>query len=177
MLRSTASVIGRDEDSGDGKQVPGKIMFIVPLVCISTVNHDPSASFREDVLQDVVSNARKSVAVHDHNFGDQASEYMFQKGTKPFPLEVDPRRDVADDRVVRVRLLEVMDLAFEISLLFGAADSGVDVRALVRTGVLSNERIDTIEAVHSLSAREPDVLEASGLGPGSKGAGGYAILR
>jgi hypothetical protein len=96
------------------------------------VNHDPSASFREDEVQEVVAESCKPVAVHDHNFRDHAGECAFQKGTQPLPLEVDTGGDVFDEDVVRVRLrlLEVGDLAVEVGTLLGTADAGVDVTAL-----------------------------------------------
>lgn len=46
------------------------------------------------------------------------------------PLEVDTRGDVLDEEMLRVRLLEVCDLAVEVRALLGTADTGVDVAAL-----------------------------------------------
>lgn len=64
--------------------------------------------------------------MHDDNFRDQASEDSFQKGMQSPPLEVDSRSNVLDELMERVRFPEVLDLAFEVIVLFSSADSGVD---------------------------------------------------
>lgn len=118
-----------NEERGDGEEVIGEIVVCVGSF-IATVNHDPSASFREDEVHDVVAKSCKPVAVHDHNLRDHARECAFQKGTQPLPLEVDAGRDIFDDDVCRVRFFEVTDLPVEIWSLFCATDSGIDVSML-----------------------------------------------
>ena len=115
-----------DEECGDGKQV---VCEVAPPFgsFITTVNHEPNASFREDELQEVITESCKPVAVHDHNLSDHASECAFQKGTQPLSLEVDTRGDVLDEDILRVRLLKICDLAVEVWALLGTADTGVDV--------------------------------------------------
>ena len=95
------------------------------------MNHDPSASFCEDEVQELESESSKPVAVQDHNLRDQTSECSFQKGTQAGPFEVDPGCDVLDEHVSRVRFFEIGDLAVEVGSLLGAADPRVDVGALV----------------------------------------------
>jgi hypothetical protein len=56
----------RDKEGGDSEEVIGEIT-LVRGAFISTVNHDPRASFREDEVQEVEAKSRKPVAVHDHN--------------------------------------------------------------------------------------------------------------
>jgi hypothetical protein len=69
--------------------------------------------------------------VQDHNLGDQTFECSFQKGAQAGPFEVDPRCDVLDEHVSRVRFFEIGDLAVEVGSLLGAADPRVDESALV----------------------------------------------
>ncbi len=52
-----------DKESRDREEV----VCEVALVFITTVNHDPSASFCEDEVQELETESRKPVAVQDHN--------------------------------------------------------------------------------------------------------------
>ena len=168
----------RDKESGDGEEVVGEVA-LVSGTFIATVNHDPSASFREDEVQEVEAETRKPVAVHDHNLRDQAGECSFQKGAQTRPLEVDAGGDVLDEGVSRVRFLEVDDLAVEVGALLGAADPCVDVSAFAGvTGlvVVSEELRDASDAVEPLAARGTEVGESSGGRPAAKGGGGETIL-
>jgi len=119
-----------DKEGRDGEEVVCEVA-LVRGTFIATVNHDPSASFCEDEVQELESESSKSVAVQDHNLRDQTSECSLQKGTQAGPFEVDPRCDVLDEHVARVRFFEIGDLAVEVGSLLGAADPRVDVGALV----------------------------------------------
>jgi hypothetical protein len=58
--------MGSNEEGGDGEEVVCKVVFVAGAF-IFTVNHEPSANFREDELQEVLSKSRKPVSVQDHN--------------------------------------------------------------------------------------------------------------
>ncbi len=167
--------MGRNEDGGDREEVTGEVAFVV-VVFMSTVNHEFRASLCEDELQELASNARKSVAVG--NFRDHALEDAFQKGLQTFTVEVDAASDVPDDDgVSRVRFLEVVNLALEeVATLFGAADAGVDVRAFVTSGVLSEQILDPVNVVSPFASGESEVIEASGGRPGTERSRGDSIL-
>ena len=124
-----------------------------------TVNHEFRANFREDKLQDVASKSCEPVSMG--NLRDHPVEDLFQNGLQTFSFEVNTGSNVFDDDVVRVRFLEVFNLAFEISTLLGAADSGVDVISLCSV-LLPKKTLDSIDIVHSFAARESDVLQNSG---------------
>ena len=162
--------MGRNEDGGDREEVTGEVAFVV--VFMSTVNHEFRASLCEDELQELASNARKSVAVG--NFRDHALEDAFQKGLQTFTVEVDAASDVPDDGVSRVRFLEVVNLALEVATLF--ADAGVDVRAFVTSGVLSEQILDPVNVVSPFASGESEVIEASGGRPGTERSRGDSIL-
>lgn len=141
--------MGRDKVGGDSEEIFGEI---VRPVIILTVNHELCASFCEDKLQEVDANSCKSVAVHDHNLCDQSCEYAFQKGLQAMAIEVDSGADVLEELVSRVRFLEVLDLAFEVSALLVTADPCVYIGTLPGR-LLSEETQDTIDAIHSLASR------------------------
>lgn len=66
-----------------------------------------------------------------HNFFDISADRSFQNGpqSRSFPVvfgETPIGADVVDELVVRVRFLEVFDLAFEVTSLVVTADSGID---------------------------------------------------
>ena len=55
-----------NEEGGDCEQVVGEVALSFCSL-IATVNHEPSASFFEEELQEVIAESCKPVAVHDHN--------------------------------------------------------------------------------------------------------------
>lgn len=157
-----------NEEGCDREQVVSEVALSFGSL-IATVNHEPSASFLEDELQEVVAESCKPVAVQDHNLRDHAGECSFQKGTQPFPLEVDPGADVFDEDVSRVRLLEVLGLAVEVGTLLGTTDAGVDVPSLGCVGCGDpEESCDTVCVVEAFTSWGADVFEVSGGRPAAK---------
>jgi hypothetical protein len=55
----------RDKDCSDCEQVVGEVVMVS---FITTENHEFRASLVEDKLQQVGTNSRKPVSMHDHNF-------------------------------------------------------------------------------------------------------------
>ena len=167
-----------DEEGCDGKEVVCEVTLRFNSF-IPTVNHEPNASFREDELKEVVTESCKSVAVYDHNLRDHAIECAFQKGAQPDPLEVDTRGDVLDKDVLRVRFLEVGNLAVEVGALLGTTDTSVDVAPLgCVVGIGDSEQSsDTIDAIESLTSGGTNVFESSGGRPTAKCGCGDAIDR
>jgi hypothetical protein len=100
---------------------------------------------------------------------------LFQKGLHAAPLEVDPRSDVFDEDVFRVRFLEVCALAVKVGSLLCTTDSCVDVTTLGRL-VSSEESKDTIEAIQALTSWCTYMFETSGGRPVSKCARGEVIF-
>lgn len=71
--------------------------------------------------------------------------------------------------MLRVRLLEVCDLAVEVRALLGAADTGVDVAALGCFGSENSEQsIDTTDVIESLASWGAEMIEPSGGRPAAK---------
>lgn len=81
-----------------------------------------------------------------------------------------------DELVVGVGSLEVIDLPLEISLLMGAADSGVDDASSLGLGLGSlssgimggEDPVELLAGVEPLATWEPDHSELSVICPGSK---------
>lgn len=174
VLGRTASVMQRDEQCGDREQVVGEVVLVVAIVAL-TVNHEFNASFLKDEFQELASNSRESVSVHNGNFRDHSSEHVFQKGLQAFSMKIDPGTDIVDDFKSRVRFLEFLDLTFEISSLLDAADSCVNVRLFIG-GLLTEHREHSVDVVHPFSSGQSDVIEASGGRPCTQGSGRNAIL-
>lgn len=113
------------KDCSEGKQVFCKVALF--LTFLLTVNHEFCVCFFEEPSQNLGSDSRKSVFVHDHNFPDISFVDEVQKGTQAESLEVDARGDVFDDSEVLallvgrvlflVSLLKVLDLSLEIVFL------------------------------------------------------------
>ena len=55
-----------DKESRDGEEVVGEVALVRGSF-ITTVNHDPSASFRQDEVQELGTKSSKPAAVQDHN--------------------------------------------------------------------------------------------------------------
>ncbi len=115
-----------DKEGCDGEEVVSEIA-LVRGVFIATVNHDPSASFKEAELQHFECKSSNPVALLDHILRDQTGECSFQKGMQSWPFKVDAGSDVFNENLPRVRFLEIGDSAVEISSLFCATKSGVNV--------------------------------------------------
>lgn len=105
--------MGCDKDCSDCEQVVGEVVMVS---FITTENHEFRASLVEDKLQQVGTNSRKPVSMHDHNFRDHSGEDAFQKGLQPPSLEVDPGGDVFKEDVFRGRFLQVFNLALKVCL-------------------------------------------------------------
>lgn len=171
----TASVMRGNNAGGDGEQIGGEVGLVFEL-CVRTENHEFSASFLKQELQQLESDSRKPISAHDHNLGDHSFEDVFQKGAQTLSVEVDAGADVSADDVVRERFLEVRDLAVEVCVLLGATNSGVDVGVLGRTWLLSEESKHGVLVVHPLPSMEFEELDVSGGRPVPKGGGTDAIL-
>ena len=113
------------KDCRDGEEVVRELSGVRGIF-ILTVNHEFDQSLCEDQLRELGCVSAESVFVHDHNLSDQSLHNCVQKGEQSFAFEVEARPDVFDDGVVREGRLRVLDLPFEVRLLVGAADSGVD---------------------------------------------------
>jgi hypothetical protein len=140
-------------------------------VFASTVYHELDSFLPEEELQEVKGEARKPVAVHDHNLRDAAPVDAVQKGTQAGPLEVDPGGDVGEEAVSRVRLLELVDLALEVTPLLGGGDAGVDdATGFGDRGVFDAEPGAHVgDVVEAFPARRPQIRDESMVCPGSKG--------
>ena len=94
------------------------IRFSFFVVFTLTVNHEPDAKLFKDPVQELLSNSRKSVAVHDNNFSDHSFVDEFQKGLEYFAIEVNTRPNVCEDPVVLwVGCDEIVPLTSQIFLL------------------------------------------------------------
>ena len=61
----------------DGKEVVGELLGAQDW--LSTLNHEPSARFLEEELQELEAVATQSVFVPNHNFCDHSAVDSFQK--------------------------------------------------------------------------------------------------
>ena len=89
-------------------------------------NHDLALAGTEDALDELKCDAGKAVAMEDHNLADAASDGALQKGDEPTPVEVDAGRNVFNDVIAGVALLEEGTLASEVFLLILGGDPAVD---------------------------------------------------
>jgi len=90
------------------------------------MNDEPDLILAEDPFQEFQSESAKPVSICDDNLLDSAAADAFQKGQQSGSLPVEAGGDIFDDLVVRVRLLEILDLSLEVRFLVLRRDSGVD---------------------------------------------------
>lgn len=145
---------------GDCEEVGRKILDGVVRALTLAVNHEFAVFETKEETDEVDSDPRKAVLVHDDNFSDST---LFQQAAEPFALEVDPRADVFDDFVRRIRLMELFDLAFEVAFLLGGADPGVD-ESLVGGGCIAWS-IVVVRPATKLSLDVLDVVDTLPLVP------------
>lgn len=93
--------------------------------CCCTVNHDVGMGPVDEPLDEVIPETTETVSVGHDNLVDRASQHEVQKPLESPALEVDPAANVLDDLGSWVGFLQLFDLALEVFLLVGAADSGI----------------------------------------------------
>jgi hypothetical protein len=117
--------------------------------------------------------------VEYHDLSDFSFVYAFQKGLEATVLPIEAGANVSDDFIELLigmdGLLEVFDLSFEISVLFFAADAGIeDFRFLwleLGTLLVAKHAIEVSGGVQSLAISVcSDKVKLSFDGPASKGS-------
>ena len=71
------------------------------------------------------SKTAQSVVVGNHKFGDTTFENVVQKGFKVWAVPVETASDIADDGMVRVMMVEEIDLSLQIGALMFRGDACV----------------------------------------------------
>ena len=78
----------------------------------------------EHLPQEVHSEAGEAVLMHHDDPGDTPLLNGAQKREEPFPVELQPRAEIAEQFRVGVGLFELLDLTFEVVLLRERGDAG-----------------------------------------------------
>jgi hypothetical protein len=153
MSRCTSSVTSRDEECGDAEKVVGELGVVIGARLV-TENHEFDVSLRKDPLDELDTEATKSVAVEHHDLADFAAVNAFQKGLQPAAFPVEARADVLDDlaRFWGDGVAESVDLALEVGTLLGAADASIEnFRFRRMTRVLAEEVVEVGGGVEALA--------------------------
>ena len=150
-------------------------------------NHELHLLPLEQPSDELESESAESVSVGNGNRAYFSVKRSFQKGFKPFALEVEAAADVFDDVGVWAPVAEVGDLAFEVCLLAGGGDATVcdcstsvvlfsgfgEADVFGRMGVCSRDMTappceKALDVVETGSARRTDARYFTGVRPPPK---------
>jgi hypothetical protein len=121
-------------------------------------NHDFDLRVLKKLLQQLEGEAAQAVTVGNHNFGDMATEYAFQKGLKLKTLPGEAGLNILDNFVLGIGFAD--DLTLEIFRLMGAADPCATHFLFFGLDCLVTSEKDT-EGVQSISVRGDHAPETS----------------
>ena len=146
------------------------------------MDHDFRVVELTERFEEFKSVPTQPVPVGDNNLLDIASVDASQKGLKVLSFVVESGADVLESLMVRIILLEVGDLSFEVACLLGRTDPRIDVALLFfvrcrRAPELSldvSDVVDTFSLTSSIT--ESSDADSARVPPGDKGRSGDVIL-